>query len=128
MSAQNEVGEAAEERPGFAVQLQEDLPPADVRHVLLVFRADLQRLTETLDRTITAFDAEGFRRTAHALAGAAGAVGAVALEDACRAAMLAVADPGADGLAACNDAIQAQAVLAAETVTVVLAKLDAAHG
>ncbi len=73
--------------PGFAAQLMEDLPPGDVRHVLLVFGADLQRMQDALQRQAAAQDETAFRRTAHALAGAASAVGAVGLEAACRAAM-----------------------------------------
>jgi hypothetical protein len=71
----------------FASQLMEDLPPTDVRHVLDVFAVDLVRLYDTLCRQEKARDQSGFCRTAHALAGAAGAVGADGLETACRAAM-----------------------------------------
>lgn len=73
--------------PGFAAQLAEDLSPGDLRHVLSVFRADVQRLAEVLRVTAMSGDIVGFRRVAHSLAGAAGAVGAQALEQACRLAM-----------------------------------------
>ena len=67
---------------GFARQLAEDLPPEDVQHILTVFAGDLERLSAILSVTT---EAEVMRRTAHALAGAAGAVGAAGLEVACRA-------------------------------------------
>jgi len=95
---------------GFAAQLLEDLPPADVRHVLSVFAADLRRLVAILTTSLQARDVENFRRTAHALAGAAGAVGAAVLEQAARAAMLAAAEKSTDptALARLNQAIQDQ--------------------
>jgi chemotaxis protein histidine kinase CheA len=73
--------------PGFAAQLAQDLDPEDLRVVLGVFRQDVIRLTAALDDTIAAADIDGFRRTCHALAGAAGAVGVMALEQSCRATM-----------------------------------------
>ena len=72
---------------GFAAQLAEDLTPADLRLVLGVFRTDVERLTGALSMAIAAADIVAFRRAAHGLAGAAGAVGAVRLEQACRQAM-----------------------------------------
>jgi HPt (histidine-containing phosphotransfer) domain-containing protein len=72
---------------GFAAQLAEDLSEEDLRLVLSVFRTDVQRLTETMAGAATAEDGTAFRRAAHGLAGAAGAVGAGRLEAACRAAM-----------------------------------------
>ena len=68
-------------------QLAEDLSPEDVRRVLGVFEADVRRLVGNLDAAAVAGDVPGFRRVAHGLAGAAGAVGAKSLEQACRAAM-----------------------------------------
>nr|WP_283949693.1 Hpt domain-containing protein [Limobrevibacterium gyesilva] len=52
-----------------------------------VFRGDLDRLSEVLRVSAAAGDGASFRRAAHSLAGAAGAVGAQALEQACRLAM-----------------------------------------
>ncbi len=72
---------------GFAAQLTEDLSPQDLRHVLSVFETDVLRLRAALGAAALADDAAGFRRAAHGLAGAAGAVGAAALEGACRRAM-----------------------------------------
>lgn len=72
---------------GFAEQLAEDLSLDDLRLVLGVFRADVVRLTDGLGEAMRAADAVAFRRAAHGLAGAAGAVGAVRLEQACRRAM-----------------------------------------
>ena len=73
--------------PGFAAQLAQDLDPEDLRMVLGVFRQDVVRLTAVLDAGVSAADIAVFRRTCHALAGAAGAVGAVELERCCRDAM-----------------------------------------
>ena len=79
--------------PSFAAQLAEDLSEDDLRHVLLVFGRDVTRLTGVLRDAVTAQDAIGFRRAAHGLAGAAGAVGAMKLERQCR---LAMATPSLD--------------------------------
>jgi HPt (histidine-containing phosphotransfer) domain-containing protein len=72
---------------GFASQLAEDLPPEDVRLVLDVFHADVTRLSQVMRVAAAAGDVVNFRRVAHSLAGASGAVGATALEEACRLAM-----------------------------------------
>lgn len=74
---------------GFAAQLAEDLDPDDLRMVLGVFRQDVERLTLVLRDSAAAADTAAFQRTCHALAGAAGAVGAAALEQSCRVAMTA---------------------------------------
>lgn len=79
--------------PSFAAQLAVDLSEDDLRHVLLVFGRDVARLTGVLRDAVTAQDAIGFRRAAHGLAGAAGAVGAMKLERQCR---LAMATPNLD--------------------------------
>jgi len=68
-------------------QLAEDLSPEDVRRVLGVFETDVRRLVANLDAAAVAGDVTGFKRVAHGLAGAAGAVGAKLLEQACRNAM-----------------------------------------
>jgi HPt (histidine-containing phosphotransfer) domain-containing protein len=68
-------------------QLAEDLPPEDLRRVLDVFEADVRRLVASLDTAAVAGDVAGFKRVAHGLAGAAGAVGTKSLEQACRVAM-----------------------------------------
>lgn len=75
------------DEPEFAKQLCLDLPPEDVRRVLVVFAADLPRLSAAIGAAGAGADGEALRNSAHALAGAAGAVGAVALDAACRAAM-----------------------------------------
>ena len=72
---------------GFAAQLAQDLDPEDLRMVLGVFGQDVARLTGVLGGNFADADVDGFRRTCHALAGAAGAVEATALEEACRDAM-----------------------------------------
>lgn len=71
----------------FAHQLAQDLEPEDVRHVLTVFEADLTDLRDVLRNAVAASDDAAFRRAAHQTAGAAGAVGATALEAAARSAM-----------------------------------------
>lgn len=107
---------------GFAAQLAQDLEPEDLRMVLEVFRKDVVRLTGVLDRAAAAGDAVGFHRTCHALAGAAGAVGAVALEQACRNGM-ALADPGRAALVAVLGEIRALGVAALGDMTAFLATL-----
>lgn len=87
------IGSMTMPEPSFAAQLAEDLPEDDLRHVLLVFGADVTRLTGVLRDAVTAHDAIGFRRAAHGLAGAAGAVGAMKLERQCR---LTMATPALD--------------------------------
>ncbi len=72
---------------GFAAQLVQDLEPDDVRMVLSVFSKDLERLTGMISAALAAGDTGAFRRAAHGLAGAAGAVGAAELERVCRKAM-----------------------------------------
>lgn len=72
--------------PGFAAQLRADLPEADLRHVLQIFANDLAQLTNQIADAAQRGEAEQLRGTAHALAGAAAAVGAARLEAACRAA------------------------------------------
>lgn len=104
---------------GFAAQLAEDLSPEDLRLVLGVFRTDVQRLTGAMVAAIRAADVVAFRRAAHGLAGAAGAVGAVRLEQACRQAM-AEAMPMAAALAE----IEVLAAGALGDLAVFLARLD----
>ncbi|WP_162530651.1 Hpt domain-containing protein [Rhodovastum atsumiense] len=71
----------------FAARLVRDLDAKDVCLVLDVFRNDVLRLTGVLEAAAAMGDVTNFRRTSHALAGAAGAVGAQAFERACRQAM-----------------------------------------
>ncbi len=68
-------------------QLAEDLSPEDVRRVLSVFEGDVRRLVADMVAAGHTGDVALFRRVAHGLAGAAGAVGAKSLESACRAQM-----------------------------------------
>jgi len=123
---QDSHDEASLTAHGFAAQLMEDLPPVDVRHVLDVFAADLERLYDAIYRQASASDIEGFRRNAHALAGAAGAVGAAALEAACRDAMR----PGLSGpqdLAAALDAIGHAASATEADLQAAVKLLDRGH-
>jgi len=104
--------------PSFAAQLAEDLSPEDLVLVLGVFRTDVERLTGSLDAAAAASDEASFRRAAHGLAGAAGAVGAAALERACRQAMA-----GGDTLASALAEIRGTAVVAVAALDALLARL-----
>ncbi len=73
--------------PGMTAQLAEILPPADFRRLIETFREDLGRLMAELEQSGQAGNTDGYRRAAHALAGAAAAVGAVLLERTARIAM-----------------------------------------
>jgi len=68
-------------------QLAEDISPQDLRIVVQTFESDLHRLGGALTASAAAGDLVAFRRSAHAIAGAAGAVGATAIEHAARRAM-----------------------------------------
>ncbi len=123
----NRIKNTADEVPmaelGFAEQLMEDLPPADVRHVLDVFATDLVRLHGALCGQAAGHDQAGFCRTAHALAGAAGAVGAAGLESVCRAVMRPPAGVTLD-LAASLEAIATEAMAAEAELQAVLRHLE----
>jgi len=72
----------------FIAQLEADLEPEDLRRLFTVFFvSDVERLTAAMRAAAQAGDGGAWRRAAHALAGAAGAVGADRLEDAVRSAM-----------------------------------------
>ena len=73
--------------PSIAEQLAQDLAPADFRRILETFEDDLGRLARQLEAAAVAGHWDGYQRAAHSLAGAAAAVGAVALEAAARIAM-----------------------------------------
>lgn len=68
-------------------QLIEDIPPVDLRNVLKMFQDDMQQLSQKITASAMVGDLESFRRSAHSLAGAASAIGAVTLETVARAAM-----------------------------------------
>ena len=70
--------------PVFAADLARDLPPADFLRVLELFRTDVVQLTEKIEAAAAAGHPEALRRSAHALAGAAGTVGCADLAAACR--------------------------------------------
>ena len=108
----------------FAAQLAEDLTPEDVRLVLQVFRADLDRLSEVMRVAAAAGDVGTFRRVAHSLAGAAGAVGAGELEQACRVAM-SRADIGPAALPAVSGEIGRLCAAALTELGAFVADLDA---
>lgn len=110
--------------PDFAVQLRKDLPAADTRHVLSVFSADLARLNAAITEAAQLHQSLALRRAAHALAGAAGAVGATRLDAACREAMAARSDDPAILLTQAR-AIDTACAYAALALTRVLAELTA---
>ena len=90
--------------------------------VLAVFRQDVDRLTGMLDSNLAAGDIVAFRRTCHALAGAAGAVGAAALEQACRLGMMRAA-LGPAQLPALHGEIRACSAAALDEAVALLATL-----
>jgi len=108
-------------------QLAEDLSPEDVRRVLGVFEGDVRRLVGNLDAAAVTGDVAAFRRVAHGLAGAAGAVGAKSLEQACRAAMVRD-DLDASALAHAAGAIDLLADAALAELAAFVAGLDATVG
>jgi chemotaxis protein histidine kinase CheA len=110
--------------PGFATQLREDLPAEDVRYVLLAFSTDLSRLSETIRDLARAGHGAALRRAAHALAGAAGAVGAENLSVICRAVMT-DQTAGAARLAVHAAAIETAAAAAATALARVMRDLSA---
>lgn len=67
--------------------LAQDLPPADFVRIVHTFEQDLARLVVQMVEQATAGDMAQYRRTAHALAGAAGAIGATRLAADARLAM-----------------------------------------
>lgn len=73
--------------PEIAGQLASDLPREDFVRIVRTFEDDLGRLARLLEAAVAAGDEEGYRRSAHSLAGAAAAVGARRLEQVARIAM-----------------------------------------
>lgn len=67
--------------------LARDLPTADFVRIVRTFETDLARLVVQMVEQATAGDLEQYRRSAHALAGAAGAIGALRLAEDARLAM-----------------------------------------
>lgn len=106
-------------------QLADDLSAEDLRIVLGVFATDVKRLTGNLNAAAAAEDVGTFKRVAHGLAGAAGAVGAKALEQACRIAM-ARAESVPPRLHAVAEAIDALADSALVQLATYTAQLDGA--
>ncbi len=112
--------------PTFAAQLAEDLGPDDVRLVLGVFETDVARLSGLISAAARAGDATAFRRAAHGLAGAAGAVGARALEQACRRGMSAAPDADAASLSATAEQIRLSSAGALEELAAFIRTLGPA--
>jgi len=83
---------------GAVRQLTSDLGVEELRHIVTIFEGDVRMLEQALLAAAGSSDIDAFRRTAHRLAGASGAVGAVSLEMAARQAMRRQ-DASADALA-----------------------------
>lgn len=73
--------------PELVGQLAADLGLDELRNIVTIFEGDVEVLSRALLTAAGSIDLDAFRRTAHRIAGAAGAVGAVALEQAARTAM-----------------------------------------
>jgi HPt (histidine-containing phosphotransfer) domain-containing protein len=73
--------------PVIAQQLANDLPREVFIGVVRTFEADLGRLAQMMVDAVRAKDLDTYRRCAHGLAGAAGAIGARKLESLARQAM-----------------------------------------
>jgi HPt (histidine-containing phosphotransfer) domain-containing protein len=113
--------------PADFAQLAEDLAPEDVRRVLDVFEADVRRLVGNLKAAAAAGDVNAFKRVAHGLAGAAGAVGTKSLELACRDAMVR-RDLAVASLAATSGAIERLAEEALGDLSAFVAGLEVSAG
>ncbi len=81
--------------PSIAQQLAADLPREVFVGVVRTFETDLGRLAQSMVEAVKAQDMEAYRRSAHGLAGAAGAIGARKLEAMAREAMSAGRQPSA---------------------------------
>ncbi|TPG60572.1 hypothetical protein EAH89_04225 [Roseomonas nepalensis] len=73
--------------PQVAGQLAEELPHDVFVRIIHTFEQDLARLVRQMVDAARAGDADGYRRAAHSLAGAAGSIGAKTLESLARQAM-----------------------------------------
>jgi hypothetical protein len=112
----------------FIAQLIGDLGLSEVRLILAVFNDDIDQLTSRIAQAAEAGNENAFRRAAHALAGAAGAVGASGVEQACRMAMTAPAGCGPQ-LPAMSRMIRAETRSAAATLTAIMTEFDQSrHG
>jgi HPt (histidine-containing phosphotransfer) domain-containing protein len=80
-------------------QLADDIHPRDLHPVLEMFETDMQRLSSAMLAAAAAGDIASFRHSAHAIAGAASAVGAAAVEQAARKAMTGADPDSANALA-----------------------------
>lgn len=98
----------------FTDRLAADLSPDDFQLVLNLLRTDITKLMATIEAAARIGDQSSYRRAAHGLAGAAGGVGAEALERACRLAM--TTEPGAD-LEAALPGMRAAAAAALVAIT-----------
>lgn len=73
--------------PMVLAQLREDLPPDILARIVQTFADDAAKLVADLGAAVAAADGAAFRRAAHTLAGAAGTIGAVQLEQVARRCM-----------------------------------------
>jgi HPt (histidine-containing phosphotransfer) domain-containing protein len=84
--------------PEIARQLAAELPHDVFVGVVRTFEADLARLAQQMVDALKAGEMEAYRRNAHSLAGAAGAIGARRLEALARHAMSPASVPGPDAV------------------------------
>ena len=96
--------------PAVARQLAADLPHDVFIDVVRTFETDLGTLVQRMLDALQDADLAGYRRNAHALAGAAGAIGAMRLEALARSAMAPDSEPGSDTVQTLGN--EAKAVLA----------------
>lgn len=102
-------------------QLNQAGQPDIVREVLTVFLADAPARLAAIDQAIGAGDAQAVQRAAHALKGAAGSIGAMALQGCCRELEERGKDRELDGAAALGSAIRAECARVKTEITEILA-------
>lgn len=84
--------------PNIARQLAADLPHDVFISIVRTFETDLGALVQRMVDALQQSDLPAYRRAAHALAGAAGAIGAMRLEGLARRAMAPDAAPAPDAV------------------------------
>jgi HPt (histidine-containing phosphotransfer) domain-containing protein len=93
--------------PAIAEQLAADLPRDVFLSIVQTFEVDLARLVREMVDAVGSTDPETYRRAAHGLAGAAGAIGARQLEALARLAMHQLSVPTAEQVLTLGEAARA---------------------
>jgi hypothetical protein len=109
----------------FISGLAEDIGADTVRVVAGLFEADCARLLARMADAAVAHDPAEFRRAAHGLAGAAGAVGAATLERTCRDALAHINLHGVADLTSLHAGIAAAGATSVRELAVLLGELPA---